>query len=205
MKTTRIRKPVILFTASALVLGLGAVGTAAALGSRSSSSRGAEAAASAATNVVTTIGPATVRPSHQAPSAAPSERPTVDPTRLADGVYPTYVSAVDVHGATITVDVLQTFFGADAHRAAIEDGVPWTDVRYQPVYIRNDNPLLRTLPVARDVKIKLIGVCMAPSRVVGLTQLREATTPFTDTFYYDVTVTAGAVERIDQRIAVSAC
>jgi hypothetical protein len=46
---------------------------------------------------------------------------------------------------------------------------------------------------------------MASNRWVGLTQLRKATTPFTDAFYYDVTVIGGTVERIDQLIAISAC
>ena len=136
---------------------------------------------------------------------SPAASPSADPNLLADGVYPTYVRGVDVQGATITVDVLQTFFGADAHRAAIEDGVDWRDVRYDPVYIRNENPLLRILPVGHDAKIKLLGMCMAPNRWVGLTELRSATTPFTDTFYYDVTVASGTVERVEQLVAVSAC
>jgi hypothetical protein len=201
MKTTRIHKGVILVTAAALLLGLGAIGAAASLGSRSASDRGTTPGGAAPTGVVTTPGPASVRPSPQSPSASP----TVDPNELAKGVYPTYIREVDVRGATITVDVLQTFFGADAHQAAIEDGVSWRDVRYDPVYIRNENPLLRTLPVARDVKIKLIGMCMAPNRVVGLKELSEATTPFTDTLYYDVTVVGGTVQRVNQLVAVSAC
>ena len=90
------------------------------------------------------VAPAAV--THHVPVAA--AQPTTDPTALADGVYPTFVRAVDVPGATITVDVLQTFVGSDAHQAAIQDGVSWNDVRYDPVYIRNENPLLRTLPVA---------------------------------------------------------
>jgi hypothetical protein len=202
MKTTRIRKAVILFTAAAVLIGLGAIGAAATLGSRSPSDRGMEPLASA-TSVAAAPDPSSISPRRVSPT--PTAQPTVDPNRLADGVYPTYIRGVDVRGATLTVDVIQTFFGADAHQAAVEDGVPWGDVRYDPVYIRNENPLLRTLPVARDVRIKLIGMCMAPNRTVGLTELREATTPFTDTFYYDVTVVAGSVERVDQLVAVSAC
>jgi hypothetical protein len=206
MKITKIRRPAILLTAAALVLALGALGAAAALGDRSPSDRGTPPQATASTSPASTVGRAAdARPSPAAPSESPSAQPTLDPNRLADGVYPTYVRAVDVQGATITVDVLQTFFGADAHQAAVEDGVPWRDVRYAPVYIRNENPLLRNLPVGSDVKIKLIGVCTAPNRLVGLTQLSKATTPFTDTFYYDVTVIGGTVERVDQLIAISAC
>ena len=142
--------------------------------------------------------PATPRPSTTAP-------PTPDPTALADGTYPTFVRAVDLDGATVEVDVLQVFVGAEAHQAAIEDGVSWNDVRFNPVYIRNENPLLRTLPVARHAHIKLLGMCEAPSRSIGLKELRNETTPFTDTFYYDVTVVGGSVVGITQKIAVAAC
>jgi hypothetical protein len=198
---------IVLFVAGALAFGLGVAGISVAIAGGSSPLRTppdppvtftpAEPIAPAA--VTHPVRPATPgRPS-------PTSTTTQDPTALADGIYPTYVRAVDVRGATVTVDVLQTFFGDAAHRAAIQDGVPWSDVQFEPVYIRNDNPLLRTLPVARDVRIKLIGVCMDPGRRIALTELRTATTPFTDTFYYEVTVVGGDVERIQQLIAVAGC
>ena len=96
----------------------------------------------------------------------------------------------------------RSFFGEDAHQAAIEDGVDWKDVQYNPVYIRNENPLLRTLPVARDVHIKLIGMCEAPSRSIGLTQLQQRDDPVhrapstTRSRWSD-----GSVEGIQQKIA----
>jgi hypothetical protein len=204
--TLRGRRVVVL-VAGALAVGLGVIGVHAALASGSSSpgARHDQAATFtpvgpvAPAAVTDPVGPATpVRPS-------PTVEPTSDPTALADGVYPTFVRAVDVKGATITVDVLQVFVGAAAHQAAIEDGVPWMDIRYDPVYIRNENPLLRTLPVARDVRIKLIAICMAPNRWVGLRELRRATTPFTDSFYYEVTVVGGSVERIRQLVTVAGC
>jgi hypothetical protein len=46
---------------------------------------------------------------------------------------------------------------------------------------------------------------MAPNRWVGLTELRRATTPFTDTFYYAVTIVGGSVERIRQLVTVAGC
>src|SRR5438093_6168094 len=134
MKTTKVHRPVILITAAALVLGLGAVGAAAAWGNRSDRSTGVSAAASRTGSA--TVEPIVAHPSGSASPApsrpSPSVKPSPDPTRLADGVYPTYVRGVEVQGSTITVDVLQTFFGADAHRAATEDGVDWGDVRYDP-------------------------------------------------------------------------
>jgi hypothetical protein len=206
--TGRARRGIVLFVAGALVLGLGVAGVHAALAG-GSSSRLTRSDPSPTLTPAPSVAPAVVT-HHPAPPVAsarptPTAEPTSDPTALADGVYPTYVRAVDVQGATVTVDVLQVFVAGAAHQAAIEDGVPWRDVRYDPVYIRNENPLLRTLPVARDARIKFMGECVAPNRVVGLTDLREATTPFTDTFYYEVSVVGGSVEGIKQLIAISAC
>jgi hypothetical protein len=199
-----MRKLVVVI-AAALVVGLGITGVYALASGGSSSGAGPDPAAtsappspSASASVSSPTPPATPRTSTTAP-------PTPDPTALADGTYPTFVRAVDLDGATVEVDVLQVFVGADAHQAAIEDGVSWNDVRFNPVYIRNENPLLRTLPVARDAHIKLLGMCEAPSRSIGLKELRNVTTPFTDAFYYDVTVVGGSVVGITQKIAVSAC
>jgi hypothetical protein len=196
----RGRRGLVLLVAGALALGLGVTGVYAALAGGSSSLETRHPTATF-TLPRPTAPAAVTRP---VPVVTPS-RPTSDPTALANGVYPTYVRAVDVQGATVTVDVLQVFTGSAAHQAAIEDGVPWKDVRYDPVYIRNENPLLRTLPVARDVHIELYGECTAPNRWVGLTQLRKATTPFTNTFYYEASVVDGRVERIQQLVAIAAC
>ena len=136
---------------------------------------------------------------------SPSVEPAPDPTALADGVYPTFVRAVNVDGATVTVDVLQLFFGGAAHQAAIEDGMSWKDAQYTYTYIRNENSLLRTLPVIRDVQIKFIGMCMSPSGYVGLSQLRKETADFDELFYYDITVVDGSIERIMQRVSVEGC
>jgi hypothetical protein len=208
MKRTRNNRPagrigrrgIVLLVAGALALAVGITGVQVALA-------GGSSAPQASPEPSATVAPPRQSPSgavtHPTPAVTPSPAP--DPNALADGVYPTYVRAVDVQGATITVDVLQTFFGEDAHQAAIEDGVAWKDVQYNPVYIRNENPLLRTLPVARDVHIKLIGMCESPSRWIGLTQLKEETTPFTELFYYEVTMVDGNVEGILQKVALSAC
>jgi hypothetical protein len=204
-KRRNIMRKLVIIIAAALALGLGITGVYALAGGGSSSGAGPDPAVtsaspspSASASVTSPTPPATPRTSTTAP-------PTPDPTALADGTYPTFVRAVDVEGATVEVDVLQVFVGAEAHQAAIEDGVSWNDVRFDPVYIRNENPLLRTLPVARDAHIKLLGMCEAPSRSIGLKELRNVTTPFTDSFYYDVTVVGGSVVGITQKIAVSAC
>ena len=198
-----MRKLVVLI-AAALALGLGVTGVYALAGGRSSSGAGPDPAVTSVPTSPSATATVTSSP-HATPSASTTVPPTPDPTALADGTYPTFVRAVDLDGATVEVDVLQVFVGAEAHQAAIEDGVSWNDVRFNPVYIRNENPLLRTLPVARHAHIKLLGMCEAPSRSIGLKELRNETTPFTDTFYYDVTVVGGSVVGITQKIAVAAC
>ena len=197
-----MRKLVVVI-AAALVVGLGITGVYALAGGGSSSGAGPDPAV---TSVPTSPSATATSPTPTVtPPPSTTASPTPDPTALADGTYPTFVRAVDLDNATVEVDVLQVFVGSEAHQAAIEDGVSWNDVRFNPVYIRNENPLLRTLPVARHAHIKLLGMCEAPSRSIGLKELRNETTPFTDTFYYDVTVVGGSVVGITQKIAVAAC
>ena len=143
-----------------------------------------------------------VAPTHPSPSAEPAP----DPNALADGNYPTFVRAVDVEGATITVDVLQVFVGeAEQHRAAIEDGVDWENFMYDPVYVRNDNPLLRTLPVAWDVRIHFYGWCDYPGRWAGLTELRKEAASSGEGWYYEITIVDGEIVGIEQKVASSGC
>ena len=204
--TLRGRRGIVLFVTGALAMGIGVAGVRALASDSPAPQKHVEAEGPATQTPV--VPPAVTDPS---PSVAPTQpspsaEPAPDPTALADGVYAAFVRAVDVQGGTVTVDVLQVFVGAEQHQAAIEDGVPWADVRYDPVYIRNENPLLRTLPVTRDAQIRFMSVCeAAPSRQVGLTQLRRETTPFNETFYYEMAIKDGSVVAIEQKIAVSAC
>ena len=214
MKTPRIvrsasvrgRRSIVLFVSGALAMGIGVAGVRALASGSPAPKKQVETEGPATQTPV--VSPAVTDPS---PSVAPTQpspsaEPAPDPNALADGVYPTFVRAVDVQGATVTVDVLQLFVGqAEQHQAAIEDGVPWADVRYDPVYLRNENPLLRTLPVTDDAQIRFMGMCEAPSRDVGLAQLRTETTPFNESFYYEMSVIDGSVVAIEQMIAISAC
>jgi outer membrane murein-binding lipoprotein Lpp len=139
-------------------------------------------------------------------TAAKPESPAKPATLLADGTYPTFVRTVDVENATVTVDVIQVFEHQAAIQAAIEDGMRRADAQYLDVYVRNHNDLLRTIPVAPDVRIDFMGECDSPgSRTQALRELAKATTPFTTTYYYAVTVAGGAIDRIEQHIAISAC
>src|SRR5712691_4388813 len=124
---------------------------------------------------------------------------------LADGTYPTYIRGVDVGGAAITVDVIQVFKDQAAAKAAIADGKSPNEAQYLYVYVRNQSSRLRTLPVAHDVRIQFVDGCESPpNRHEALTDLAERTTPFNTTYYYDVTVFAGAIHHIVQHLATPA-
>jgi hypothetical protein len=206
MKTPRIgRRGIVLFVSGALAMGIGVAGVRALASDSPAPRKHVEAGGPAtqtpvAPPVIVDPSPS-VAPTHPSPSAEPAP----DPNALADGVYPTFVRAVDVRGATVTVDVLQVFVGeAEQHQAAIEDGVDWQNVMHDPVYIRNENPLLRTLPVAADARITFLGGCESSSRQAGLNQLRREGVG-SETYYFEMSVIDGTVVAIDQRIAVSAC
>ena len=204
--TLRGRRTIVLLAAVTLASGLTVV-SVRALASDSSSLRRRPDANVTVTPDRPAVPEAVTSPAPPMTTTQPSPTadPAADPAALADGVYPTFVRAVDVRDATLTVDVLQVFAEDDAHQAAVEDGVPWKDVRYDPVYIRNENPMLRTLEVARDAHIAFLGGCEASNRWGGLTRLREETTPFTETLYYEIAVVGGSITGILQKIAVSAC
>jgi hypothetical protein len=93
------------------------------------------------------------------PTAEPgASEPTPGPdTALEDGRHPAYLVGLDVPGGTVTVDVIQFLTGDEAIAAYREDtpedpdGDPPNDY-----FIRNDNPLLRTLPVADDVAVTVV-------------------------------------------------
>jgi hypothetical protein len=198
--TLRGRLGMVLFVAGALAIGLGTAGVRA-LADGSSSPTRPDRAGPAKMPV------ASAAVEHPAPPATvetplPTAGPASDPNALADGVYPTFVRAVDVEGATVTVDVLRVFVGeAEQHQAAIEDGVPWRDVMMDPVYIRNENPLVRTLPVARDVRIQFFGWCDRPNRWAGLTELRKEAAESGEGWYYEMTIVGGDVVGIEQKVA----
>jgi hypothetical protein len=203
--TVQGRLSIVLFASGALAMGIGVAGVRA-LANDSAAAQSKEAQGRATRTAADP--PAMLDPS---PSAAPtppspSAEPVPDPHALADGVYPTFVRAVDVEGATITVDVLQVFVGeAEQHRAAIEDGVEWEYFKYDPVYIRNENPLLRELPVAWDVRIHFYGWCDYPSRWAGLAELRKEAASSGEGWYYEITVVDGAIVGIEQKVASSGC
>ena len=113
-----------------------------------------------------------------APVTAPILQPTPpvdppkppDPTRrvlrmpvLADGRYNSYIRTVDRDHNQLVVDLVQVFDGQAAMDAAIADGMARDKAQYLGVYVRNQNPRLRTLPLADDLRLDLRGGdCEAP-------------------------------------------
>ena len=193
--------------AGALALVLAIIATVAAVGDGSSS------AAQAPKPLALVASPATV--ASQSPSDHVASKPakkakapsTPAAPVLADGTYPTYVTKVDVHGATITVDVIQVFQDEAAEKAALEDGVQDVLAEGLYIYVRNENPRLRTVPVASDVHIEFIGDCESPgSREAALTELaKKAKDDSFNLYYYDITVMHGAIHQIVQHVAQAAC
>src|SRR5438874_1749913 len=156
--TPRRYRRIVLLGASALALMLATTGVVAAMSRSSSPAAQARTSAAPAANISkappATTGKHSLGGKHERSSKKP-ESQSVQPL-LADGIYPTYVRGVDVQGSTITVDVLQVFEGEDAAKTAIEDGMSPNEAKYLYVYVRNQNPLLRTLPVAADVVIDFL-------------------------------------------------
>jgi len=113
---------------------------------------------------------------------------------------------VDVDGATITVDVVQLFeAGEAAVNAAVEDGMSRSEAQFLDVYIRNQNPRLRTLPIAKDVTIEFAHPCERTDPKARLDQLRKDTTDYPSLYFYEITVVHDLVQQISQRLAQAAC
>jgi hypothetical protein len=121
---------------------------------------------------------------------------------LADGSYDGFVRSVDGGGRRIVVDLVQVFEGQAAEKAAAEDGKPgWGSGGW---YVRNQNPRLRTLPVARDAGIKFLTTCEGPTATRAV--LGElAKNAATGGYYYTLTVKDGSVRRIVEHQRNPAC
>lgn len=151
----------------------------------------------AAAPAATTAQPATRATEGQGGAAGPA-------VALADGSYPAFIRKIDSARRTMVVDVIQVFEGKAAFQAGIEDGLG-QDAAVRDPYIRNKNPLLRTLPIARQATIQFMGTCEGPAAgpaVLG-TLARHATT--SEFFYYTLTVRDGSVRRIVEHQAQPAC
>jgi len=161
------------------------------------------------------VTPVVDAPAPPAPSPAPKPIPAPVPTPkapvLADGRYDAYISRVEVlyEGGTsrLVVDLVQVFDGQAARDAAIADGVTRDKAQYLGVYVRNQNPRLRSLPLAGDVRLDLRGGCEAPvsHQLAALAADARVRSGADHTYYFTLTVAGGAVHRVQQFVGINAC
>ena len=123
---------------------------------------------------------------------------------LPDGVHHTLIRKVDVAHDRVTVDVVQLFLDGDAVKAAVADGKSRQQAEVLTVYLRNQNPRLRTLPLASDLKVDLHGSCEENTdRRTLLEQL--AGNVRLGLYFHTLTVRDGAVHAIKERQIQPAC
>jgi len=147
------------------------------------------------------------RPQLPVEPTPPVYRPAPRPV-LADGRYDSYIRTVDRHRNRLTVDLVQVFDGQAARDAAIADGMTPDKAQYLGVYVRNQNPRLRTLPLARDLRLDLRGGdCEAPlnHQLTKLATDARSMSGSTPTYYFPLTVRGGAVHQVQEFLAINAC
>jgi hypothetical protein len=106
------------------------------------------------------------------------------------------------------LDLVQVFDGQAARDAAIADGMGRDKAQYLGVYVRNQNPRLRTLALARDLRLDLRGGdCQAPlnHQLTKLANHARSMSGPTHTYYFTLTVRAGAVHQVQEFLAINAC
>jgi hypothetical protein len=122
---------------------------------------------------------------------------------LPDGDTTAYITKVA--SDRIVVDVVQVFNDDKAVKAAIADGKPPAEAKYLTGWVRNENPRLRTLTLAGNVRVELLGGdCEAPLSH-KLSELAAHARSGANTNYYALTVTGGAVQRIQELRTGNAC
>jgi hypothetical protein len=141
-------------------------------------------------------------------SPGPIDRVPAPRPVLADGRYDSYIRTVDSGRGRLVVDLVQVFEGQAAVDAAITDGMARDQAQYLGVYVRNQNPRLRTLPLARDLRLDLRGGdCEAPlnHQLAKLASDARLMSGSTHTYYFTLTVTGGAVHQVQETLAINAC
>jgi hypothetical protein len=133
--------------------------------------------------------------------------PVSKPPVLADGRYDAYLRQVNTRGDYLVVDLVQVFQGQAAVDAAVADGQSRDTAQVLYTYVRNQNPRLRTLPLADDLRLDLRGGCEEPvsHQLAKLATDARAMSGEVHTYYFTLTVAGGAVHRLQEFLAVNAC
>jgi hypothetical protein len=206
----RRRRALTLLTAGTLVLLATGIGVSVAIASRPAPTAPAPSATAEEPGTAapdTQPNPAQQQPAQDQQTPAPAGgTATGTPPALADGKHDAFIRKLDTGGGTVVVDVVQVFKDKAAVDAAIQDGTPRDAAQYLPVYVRNQNPRLRTLPLASNFQADLLGGCedSTLSRQALLDKL-ASNAKIAGVYYYTLTVKDGAVQRIDEHLAINAC
>jgi hypothetical protein len=143
-----------------------------------------------------------------APTPAPAPKPPVLRVPvLADGRYDAYITRVDADHRRLVVDLVQVFHDQAAVDAAVADGQSRATAQVLSTYVRNQNPRLRTLPLASDARLDLRGGCEEPTshQLAKLAADARAMSGPVHTWYFSLTVAGGAVHRVQEFVAINAC
>jgi hypothetical protein len=143
-----------------------------------------------------------------APTPTPAPRVAIDRVPvLADGRYDAYITRVDTRQHRLVVDLVQVFHDQAAVDAAIADGQSRDTAQVLSTYVRNQNPRLRTLPLASDLRLDLRGGCEEPTshQLARLAADARAMSGPQHTWYFTLTVAGGMVHRVQEFVAINAC
>jgi len=152
--------------------------------------------------------PALATPTPRPAAVSEQPAPVAKPPVLADGRYDAFIRQVNTRGDYLVVDLVQVFEGQAAVDAAVADGQSRETAQVLYTYIRNQNPRLRTLPLAGDVRLDLRGIdCEAPAshQLAKLAADARAMSGDVHTYYFSLTVAGGAVHRVQELLAINAC
>jgi hypothetical protein len=137
---------------------------------------------------VTTVGP---------DGPAPGETLEEAPAVLADGRHAVLIRTIDVPGRTLTVDLVYFLTGAQAE-AEFAKRFPGEEGPMNDYFVVNDNPRLRTLPVAPAVEVSVVeGDPDAPA-ALAFADLPAANDPPAVRLFW-LTVAKGSVTRIEEQ------
>jgi hypothetical protein len=202
----RRRRAQLVLVASALVVVAAAVGTSLAIATRPVERPGAAGVPGSSAGQPAVAAQQATRPPAEAEAAAGAAPAATGALALEDGDHDAYITGVDAANHRIVVDVVQVFHDDRAVKEAVADGKSPAEAKYLTTWVRNENPRLRTLPLAGDVQVKLRDTCGegGGGRDAQLTRL-AANARLNGTYYYRLTVDDGTVERIQERLAVNAC
>jgi hypothetical protein len=127
---------------------------------------------------------------------------------LADGHYDAYIQQVNTRSDYLVVDLVQVFQGQAAIDAAIADDLPRDQAQVLYVWVRNQNPRLRTLAIAKDMRLDLLPGDCIESRNHQFAKLIKDSRVMSNSrpaYYFTLTVASGAVHRIQEDKTFNAC